>query len=695
MRHTGAPEALLWGVMTRENPLLITSTLPYQLPDFKAIKTEHYEPAFEEAFRRHQAEIEEICSNEQPPTWENTVEAFERSGQDLERVASVFFNLYNTDADDDMNAIASSVAPKLAAHEDSIYLNPVLFGRISAVEAPDDPESQRLLEHLTRRFKRKGAGLDDAQMEELKQINARLSVLSDEFGRNLLADTKRLAVGFDSAEELEGFSEKRLASAAADAQALGREEKYVIPLELPSVQAEQANLERAEAREKLYQASLQRGAKANAPLVIESVQLRARKAQLLGYDNHAEYVIAEETAGSAQAARDLLFDLAPAAATNAHHERKLLAEAADGEISGADWPYWESKVRVRDYSLDEGELSKYFPLTQVLEDGVFFAAKRLYGIDVEKREDLNGYADGVDVWEVKDENGEGIGLFITDYYGRPSKRGGAWMSSFVNQSELLGTKPVIVNVMGITKPADGSDALLSIDSLRTIFHEFGHGLHGLLSKVRYPSFSGTNVPRDYVEFPSQINENWAFDPAVVSNYARHVDTGELIPDDMLKAVQAASQFGQGFGTTEYLASSIIDLAWHSLTPEQAAEITPDQIDAFEAKALEEAGIDVHGLAPRYHSTYFNHIFAGGYSAGYYSYLWAEALDADGFDWFEEVGAAGADESDDKAREAGQRFRDLILSRGGADDYTQAFETLRGRAKDVAPLLRRRGLAGAA
>lgn len=681
--------------MTSENPLLNPSSLPYELPDFQAISTEHYVPAFEEAFSRHLAEVEEICANEDAPTWENTVEALERSGQDLERVASVFFNLHATDADDEMNEIASAMYPKVAAHEDSIYLNPVLFGRLSAVEPPEDSESQRLHEHLMKKFKRKGAGLSDEDMDELKKINARLSVISDEFGRNLLKDTQRLAVGFNSAEELAGFSEKRLESAAADAKALGRDEQYVIPLELPSVQAEQANLENPEARERLYEASLQRGAQANGPLVIEAVQLRARKAELLGYDNHAEYVIAEETAGSAQAARDLLYDLAPAAATNAHHEHKLLTEAADGEVTGADWPYWEAKVRKRDYSLDEAELSKYFPLKQVLTDGVFYAAQRLYGITVEPREDLNGYADGVDVWEVKDEDGEGIGLLLTDYYGRPSKRGGAWMTSFMNQSELLGTKPVIVNVMGITKPADGSDALLSIDSLRTIFHEFGHGLHGLLSNVRYPSFSGTNVPRDYVEFPSQINENWAFDPAVVRNYARHVDTGEIIPDHMLKAVEEAGQFGQGFATTEYLASSIIDLAWHSLTPEEAAKVSAEDIDAFEAKALEDAGIDVAGLAPRYRSTYFNHIFAGGYSAGYYSYLWAEALDADGFDWFEETGAAGAGESDDKAREAGQKFRDLILSRGGADDFAAAFEALRGREKDVTPLLKRRGLAGAA
>ena len=389
-------------------------------------------------------------------------------------------------------------------------------------------------------------------------------------------------------------------------------------------------------------------------------------------------------------------DLAPAAAANAAGEYKLIAELADTtaeeKVDGADWPYWESKLRERDYSLDAEELRRYFPLDRVLRDGVFYAAERLYGIRVEPRPDLAGYAPDVDVWEVKEADGTGIGLFLTDYYARPSKRGGAWMSGFVEQSRLLGLRPVIINLMGVTKPTDGSPALLTLDEVTTMFHEFGHALHGLLSDVRYPTFSGTNVPRDYVEFPSQINENWALDPAVLRNYARHIDTGEPLPPELIDAITASRQFGQGFATSEYLAAAIIDMAWHSLSSEEAAGVS--DVHAFEEAALQDAGLVVEHLKPRYQSTYFNHIFGGGYSAGYYSYLWAEALDADGFDWFTEAGAAGPGASGEAARAAGQRFRDLVLSRGGASDYAAAFESLRGRAKDVAPLLRRRGLGGA-
>ena len=436
------------------------------------------------------------------------------------------------------------------------------------------------------------------------------------------------------------------------------------------------------------------------------MQLRAERAELLGFATHADYVIAEETAATADAARTMLFDLAPAAAANAEGEQKLLTEEAtlNGQgFSAADWPYWESKVRARDFSLDEEELRKYFPLDQVLEKGVFAAAERLYGITVIPRDDLEGYAEGVRVWEVIDgdvnhvnkdphvdidsHEDKGIGLLLTDYFGRPTKRGGAWMSEFVGQSRLLERKPVIVNVMGITKPADGSQPLLSMDEVRTVFHEFGHALHGLLSDVRYPSHSGTNVPRDWVEFPSQINENWALDKNLVKEYTRHVETGEPIPDELLDAISAASEFGQGFATSEYLGASIIDLAWHSLSAAEAAELkaTPEAVAEFEAEALRAAGLDNELIAPRYRSTYFNHIFAGGYSAGYYSYLWAEALDADGFEWFKE-------QTD--LREAGQKFRDVILSKGASRDFTEAYREFRGRDKDVAPLLKRRGLAGA-
>lgn len=686
------------------NPLLTPSTLPYQLPPFAEIKVEHYRPAFDKALALHDAEIAAITDNPADPTWENTVEALECSGQDLDRVMAVFGNLSGTDVTDDMEEIAADIYPRLSAHYDAMYQNEVLYARLKEATPPaDDAEGQRLHDHLLRTFKRKGAGLDAAGKARLSEINQRLSALSEEFGRNLMASTRERAVSFTE-EELEGLPAERIASAKADAEALGRD-GYAIPLELPTVQSELSRLVREDARGRLYGASASRGSENNIPGLIEAVQLRAERAELLGYATHADYVIAEETAATADAARSMLFDLAPAAATNAAGEQKLLAEEAELNGQGftaADWPYWESKVRARDFSLDEEELRKYFPLDQVLEKGVFAAAERLYGITVTPRDDLEGYAEEVRVWEVIDgdvnHGDKGIGLLLTDYFGRPTKRGGAWMSEFVGQSRLLERKPVIVNVMGITKPADGSQPLLSMDEVRTVFHEFGHALHGLLSDVYYPTFAGTNVPRDWVEFPSQINENWALDRSLVKEYAHHVDTGEPIPDELLDAITAASEFGQGFATSEYLGASIIDLAWHSLSAADAAklEATPEAVAEFEAEALRAAGLDNPLIAPRYRSTYFNHIFAGGYSAGYYSYLWAEALDADGFEWFKEQGAADstAEESAEAARAAGQRFRDLILSKGASRDFTEAYREFRGRDKDVAPLLKRRGLAGA-
>lgn len=670
------------------NPLLTPSTLPYQLPPFADITVEHYRPAFDEALALHDAEIAAITDNPADPTWENTVEALERSGQDLDRVMAVFGNLSGTDVTEEMEEIAADIYPRLSAHYDAIYQNEVLYARLKEATPPaDDAEGQRLHDHLLRTFARKGADLDADGKARLSEINQRLSALSEEFGRNLMASTRERAVSFTE-EELEGLPAERIASAKADAEALGRD-GFVIPLELPTVQSELSCLVREDARGRLYGASASRGSENNIPGLIEAVQLRAERAELLGYATHADYVIAEETAATADAARSMLFDLAPAAATNAAGEQKLLAEEAELNGQGftaADWPYWESKVRARDFSLDEEELRKYFPLDQVLEKGVFAAAERLYGITVTPRDDLEGYAEEVRVWEVRDGE-KGIGLLLTDYFGRPTKRGGAWMSEFVGQSRLLERKPVIVNVMGITKPADGSQPLLSMDEIRTVFHEFGHALHGLLSDVYYPTFAGTNVPRDWVEFPSQINENWALDRSLVKEYARHVETGEPIPDELLDAITAASEFGQGFATSEYLGASIIDLAWHSLSAADASELeaTPEAVAEFEAEALRAAGLDNPLIAPRYRSTYFNHIFAGGYSAGYYSYLWAEALDTDGFEWFK-------DQSD--LRAAGEKFREVILSKGASRDFTEAYREFRGRDKDVAPLLKRRGLAGA-
>ncbi|MDO5454252.1 MAG: M3 family metallopeptidase [Corynebacterium sp.] len=666
--------------MTDVNPLLTPSQLPYGLPDFAAIELDHVVPAVERGIAEHEAEIAAICAVDEP-TWQNTVEALEVSGDDLDRATAWFFNLQGTDADDRFDAVAEKIVPLLSAHSDAIYQNAELYRALQAVTPPDDEESRRLHEHLLRAFRRRGAELDDAGKARLTELNQRLSVLSEQFGRNLLADTQKLAVRFDDAAELAGLSEARIEAARHD------DGGYVLPIELPTTQSAQAELKSAASRRALFDASRARGREDNVAVATESVRLRAERARLLGYDTHADYVIELETAGTADAARALLRDLAPAASANAEAERKLAAElAGEDDLDGADWPYWQARRQERDLSLDEAQLRKYFPLRQVLVDGVFYAAERLYGVTVKPRPDLRAYREDVDVWEVLDADGSGLGLLVTDYFARESKRGGAWMSSFRRQSQLTGERPVVVNVMSITRPADGSEPLLSIDEVTTLFHEFGHALHGLLSNVRYPSFSGTSVPRDWVEFPSQINENWAFDPAVVRNFARHVETGETISDEWLAAVQASRQFGQGFATAEYLAAAIIDLAWHSLTPEEAAQYTTAaDVEAFEARALDEAGLRVNELAPRYATTYFNHIFAGGYSAGYYSYLWAEALDADGFDWFTEQ---------DDVRAAGEKFRELILSKGASRDYQQAFAALRGRDKDVQPLLARRGLAGA-
>lgn len=651
------------------NPLLVPSELPYRLPNFAAIRLEHVAPAFEQALHRHAEEVTGILTNDEP-TWENTVEAFELSGRDLERVTAWFFNLQGTDGDDEFDAVADTIVPKLSAHSDSIYQNEELYRRIKDVDAPDDEESRRLHEQLLRQFQRRGAELDAAGKTRLQELNQRLSELSELFGRNLLADTKRLAVEF-TREELAGLSDAQL-------EAYREGERYVVPIELPTTQALQAELERPEARHKLFDASRARGTDSNRDLVIEAVRLRLERAQLLGYASHADYVIAEETAGTAAAARQLIADLAPAAAANADAERKLASELAGYDVDGADWPYWQARRREEELDLDEAELRKYFPLERVLVDGAFYAANLLYGITVTRRADLRGYRNDVDVWEVTDADGTGLGLLLTDYAARPSKRGGAWMSSFVGQSTLAGTKAVVVNVMSI------SSELLTIDEVTTVFHEFGHALHGLLSSVRYPSMSGTNVPRDWVEFPSQINENYAFAPEIVRNYARHVDTGEVLPDHLLDALRGARRFGQGFATAEYLAASAIDLAWHSLEGEVPAAEQPDAIAAFEEQALADVGLDVDELEPRYRSTWFNHIFGGGYSAGYYSYLWAEALDADGYAVVEEEGIG---------RAVGQRFRDTVLSRGASRDYAEAYREFRGRDKDVTPLLQRRGLAG--
>lgn len=675
------------------NPLLTPSELFCELPDFAAIDDSHVREAFSEAMRSHAREIDAIATSSEAPTFVNTIEAMEKAGQDLDRVAAYFFNVAGTDATDVRMEIEAEIAPQLTAHLDQIRMRSDLWQRINAIDSVDDAanpeEAKLLLKKVREDFQRAGADLSDEDKAELSRINSRLSELSTAFGENLLKDTVARAVEIYDREELAGLSDDAIASFAAYAKKADTDAPWLIPLDLPSTPAQLADLDNPATRAKLYEASLGRAGAAsgtfdNSDIVLEMARLRARRAKLLGYDTHADYIIAKETATTAEAARKLIADLAPAAIANAEGEYKRVADlAGDETVTGADWPYWERRRKAEEFAVDTEELKNYFELHRVIEDGVFYAARKLYGIEVVKREDLQGYAPGTTVWEVRQGGGETIGLIITDYFSRPTKRGGAWMSSFRDQSRLLGRLPVVVNVMNIAETEPGTPVLLTLDEVTTAFHEFGHALHGLLSDVTYPTFSGTNVPRDFVEFPSQINENWALEPSILTNYAVHVRTGEPIPAELVESVKKARTAGEGFATVEYLAACAIDLAWHSLTEEEAAQVT--DVDAFESEALAELGLDVPHLAPRYRSRYFNHIFAGGYSAGYYSYLWAEVLDADGFGWFTDNGGATIS--------GGSHFREEILSRGGAIDFMAAYRAFRGRDKDIQPLLERRGLSG--
>lgn len=689
------------------NSLLEPSVLDHGLPDFAAVDIAGLVPAFRTALDDHDAEISAIIATEEPPTWSNTMEALEASGQMLQRVLAIVFNYAGTDATDEIIAVEETVAPELSAHQTRILLNRELYARVQAIpEQPEGSEDEALRKHWLRSFRRGGADLDDAGREELAGIDTRLAELSTRFGRNLMASTAELSVLVTDESRLTGLGDaakSRLRADAADRDVDG----WLISLGLPSVQPILEELEDPGLRREIAAASRQRGGGSsadNSAVVLETVRLRARRAELLGYASHADYVIAEETAGSLDAVEDLLDTVTPAAVANAHGEYKRALDLAnvagadlpDGVLSEADWPYWAARLRAEDLAVDTAELKKYFPLSRVLRDGVFYAAQRLYGIRTVRREDLVGYHPDVEVWEIAEADGTPIGLLLTDYFARATKRGGAWMSSFVDQNNLLGQSPVIVNVANIAKPVGGQEALLSLDEVTTLFHEFGHGLHGLLSDVRYPSLSGTNVPRDFVEFPSQINENWALEPDVLAHYARHVDTGEALPPELVEAVTAEARWGQGFATTEYLAACRVDLAWHRLSSAQATRVT--DVRGFEEAALADAGVAVPGLAPRYSSTYFNHIFAGGYSADYWSYLWAEVLDADGFQGFVDTGAAsgpGTGHPDlDDVRFAGDRFRRMILSRGATIDYGDAYWMFRGQQRSVEPLLRRRGLSGA-
>ena len=678
-----------------DNPFFAESPLPYQLPPFDRIDDAHYAPAFERGMADQIAEIEAIAGSSEAPTFENTIVPLERSGQLLNRVAATFFALSSADTNDAINAIRNEMAPRLAAHTDRMLLDAGLFARVEALyerraDLGLDDESRRLVEEYYVDFVRAGARLSDAEKERMQAINARLAALSSRFTQNVLDEVNASAVEVESRDELAGLSEGQVASASAAAEARDLQGRYVIPLLNTSGQPALASLEDRGLRERIMRTSLARGSTGgeydNRGVITEMARLRAERAAMLGYPNHAAYILERQTARTVGAVNERLASLAPPAVANAEREAADLqamaaAEGADIELAAWDWSYYTEKVRAERYAFDESQLRPYFEMDNVLENGVFFAATRLYGLTFEARPELPVYHPDVRVWEVFDAGGEPLALFIGDFYARPSKRGGAWMNAYVSQSHLMGTSPVVGNHLNVPKPPDGEPTLLTFDEVTTMFHEFGHALHGFFSDVRYPYFAGTSVPRDFVEYPSQVNEMWATWPEVLRNYAVHHETGEPMPADLLDRVLATQQFNQGFATTEYLAASLLDQAWHQLTADEVPDAAG--VEAFEAAALEAAGVALETVPPRYRSTYFSHIWSSGYSAGYYSYIWSEVLDADSVEWFKENGGL--------LRENGDHFRSTLLSRGGSVEALDLFRAFRGAEPDIGPLLVRRGL----
>jgi peptidyl-dipeptidase Dcp len=675
------------------NPFAKPSTLQYGYPAFDKIKNEHFAPAFAEGMREQAAEVEAIANNKAAPTFENTIVAMERSGRLLNRVSTVFGTLVGSYTNDSLQALDKELAPKLAAHGDAIRLNPKLFQRIQTLYAKRDKlgldaESKYLIERYHKDFVRAGAKLSDADKQKLREYNGKLAALQTQFSQNVLKEVNASAFVVDTREELAGLPEKAIDAAAAEAKKRGLDGKFVIPVVNTTQQGPLSTLNVRGTREKLLSISTVRGSRGgefdNRDIVLQLAKLRAERAELLGYSSHAAYSLEDQTAKDTTAVNKLLSDLAVPAVRNAKKEAAEIQEMIDAEkggfkVAAYDWNYYSDKVRAAKYAFDANQLKPYFELDRVLNDGAFFAANKLWGITFKQRKDLPVYDADVRVYDVFEENGEHLAIFVLDPYARSNKRGGAWMGALVSQSTLLGNKPVITNNLNLAKPAPGEPTLLTWDEVRTTFHEFGHGTHGWFSKVKYPRFSGTSVPRDYVELPSQVYEMWMAWPEVLANYAKHYQTGEPMPKELLDKLRASQKFNEGYRTTEYLAAAVIDQRWHQL----GSKAIPTDVKSFEEQALRDAGLDFAPVPPRYSSTYFSHAFSGGYSAGYYSYLWAERLDADAGEWFKENGGL--------QRKNGDRFRKMVLSKGGTMDAVQMYRDFRGRDPVIEPLLERRGL----
>lgn len=676
------------------NPFFEESSLYLNYPPFDRIVNSHYLPAFERGMEEQLAELNEIVNQADAPTFENTIIPLELSGQLLSRVATVFFSMSGAHTNEGIRELEQELAPQLAAHNDKIFLNPALFERITALqekreELQLDAQSLRLLEQYHVDYVRAGAALTSQQQEQMRDLNSQIALLRTQYRQNILSEVNDLAIVVDSREELTGLSEALITAAENEAESRDLSGKFVIPLLNTSGQPSLASLQNRALRERIQTTSISRGSRGgtydNRQLLSDVLRLRAERAELLGYASHADFTLEDTTAGLVASVNQRLAELAPAAVANARVEAADLQQmieddGLDFELKAWDWPFYTEKLRVARYQFDESQLQPYLEVDSVLQRGVFFAAEKLYGITFEERFDLPVYQEDVRVFEVFDSNGETLALFLMDPYARSTKRGGAWMNAYVSQNSMQGKIPIVANHLNITEPQVGDATLLTFDEVTTMFHEFGHALHGMFSNVEYPYFSGTRVPRDFVEYPSQVNEMWATWPEVLENYAVHYQTGESMPRELLDKVLATQKFNQGFATTEYLAASILDQALHQLSPEQVP--SADEMTDFENQALMNAGIALDTVPPRYRAAYFSHIM-GGYSAGYYSYIWSEVLDADSVEWFKENGGL--------LRENGEHFRETLLSRGGSEEAMSLFRTFRGRDANIAPLLERRGL----
>ena len=676
-----------------DNPFAERSTLPFGAPPLDRIRDEHFAPAIEEGMRRQLREVDAITEREDEPTFANTIVELERSGELLTRVLKAFGAVTSANTNDTLQQIQAEQAPKLAAHNDAILLNDALFRRVRAIydrraQLGLSPEEHHLVERYHLEFIRAGTQLPEQDKARLRALNQEESTLTTEFQNRLLAATKAGALVIDSRDELEGLNDADVAAAAEAAKDRKLGDKWVLLLQNTTQQPAQASLRRRDVRERLYQAAIHRADRGDATdtraLVERLVELRAEKANLLGFANAAAYVLDDQMAKTADAAIKLLLDIGTSAAEKARSEAAKMQRLIDEEGGGFalqpwDWQHYAERVRKHEYDLDEEQIKPYFELDRVLKDGVFFAATQLYGITFTERTDIPVYHPDVRVYEVSEADGSPLALFYTDLHKRENKIGGAWMDSFADQSTLLGAKPIIYNVANFTRPAPGKPALLTFDEVTTLFHEFGHALHGMLSDVRFPMLTGTNVPRDFVEFPSQFNEHWALDPVILANYAKHHETGAPMPPALIDKIKRTRTFNQGFALTEYVKAALLDMAWHTLP----AGSRPSDLAAFETAALDSYRVNVAEVPPRYRTTYFAHIWDGGYQAGYYAYLWAEVLDHDAFAWFQQNGGL--------TRANGQKFREMILSRGGTREAADLYREFRGREPSVEPLLVERGL----